>query len=441
MALNMGSDQLNEISDQQVHRLLKADVAEELTPWSTTYGAGRRPRLGDHVAVAGRCGTVEEDASHSLRRPSALAAPFRVRYANGDISEWLELGSMALLPATHSLVWREPVLAHLLWWAPQHRLGRSGPGITLPTLQRRMREAAVGTRARLDGSRAARQEAAVARLAAGVSRVRTLLRQRQEITREAVDGAQAEPDGTRGDSSKLRELLALLEERIPADEKVVVASNFAEALPMLATLLASRGIKSVALGGASSSRASAQSTFRDDPRTRVFLLHAATTSGATGSGAAGLNLTAANHIVLLDELSDVSLEKQAIGRVCRFGQTKPTCVWHLLAEGSIDEPLRRRAECLAADGAAASSTDATVNDEGIREALEEAASRVAAVRAARRAAADVTPRLGNRGNPSPAAASNSKGKRRICSPSTSAAPAKRPAPAGRRRLRSSESLA
>ena len=293
---------------------------------------------------------------------------------------------------------QEPALAHILWW---NRYARRGDApIALHELQQRLHDAAASARARLDGNRAARAQAGASRLDAGLTRLDRLHARQQSVILERMlaqaRGQQAD-DGSSSrhvaESAKQSELLRMLEgglgadgRGIGADEKVVVVSNFAEALPMLSKLLASRGHRSVSLGSSSAQRSAAVSTFRDSPACRVFLLHAATAAGATGSGAAGLNLTSANHVLLLDELLNLELERQVVGRVCRFGQVRPTTVWHLLGAGSVDEPLRVRAEVLAAGatGAAGAAGAAAMRDDDgeiggeggdVRAALAEAARR------------------------------------------------------------------
>ena len=44
------------------------------------------------------------------------------------------------------------------------------------------------------------------------------------------------------------------------------------------------------------------------------------------SGAVGINLTAANHVFLMDPAFNPALEAQAIGRAHRMGQTRPVTV-------------------------------------------------------------------------------------------------------------------
>ncbi|CAB3406878.1 unnamed protein product [Caenorhabditis bovis] len=58
------------------------------------------------------------------------------------------------------------------------------------------------------------------------------------------------------------------------------------------------------------------------------------------TSANGLNLTIANNIIFLDPSHISSVVAQAIGRINRFGQTRPMNVYHMLVESSIDEELR-----------------------------------------------------------------------------------------------------
>ena len=65
--------------------------------------------------------------------------------------------------------------------------------------------------------------------------------------------------------------------------------------------------------------AQAIEAFQKDPPTTVFLL-------SMRSGAVGINLTAANHVFLMEPAFNPALEAQAIGRAHRMGQTRPVVV-------------------------------------------------------------------------------------------------------------------
>lgn len=53
----------------------------------------------------------------------------------------------------------------------------------------------------------------------------------------------------------------------------------------------------------------------------------------------GLNLTVANHVILLSEWFHTTLDKQCIARTYRLGQTKPVHVHRLMSLGTIDERI------------------------------------------------------------------------------------------------------
>ena len=63
--------------------------------------------------------------------------------------------------------------------------------------------------------------------------------------------------------------------------------------------------------------------------TTVFLLSAR-------SGACGINLTQANHVVLYDPMLNRNLEEQAISRAWRLGQARPVQVHRLVVRNSVE---------------------------------------------------------------------------------------------------------
>jgi SNF2 family DNA or RNA helicase len=57
------------------------------------------------------------------------------------------------------------------------------------------------------------------------------------------------------------------------------------------------------------------------------------------AGGLGLNLTAADHVFLLDPWWNPAVEEQAADRVHRLGQDRPVLVYHLIAEDTVEERI------------------------------------------------------------------------------------------------------
>jgi SNF2 family DNA or RNA helicase len=70
--------------------------------------------------------------------------------------------------------------------------------------------------------------------------------------------------------------------------------------------------------------------FQQNPDIPVMLI-------SLKAGGVGLNLTAADYVVLFDPWWNPAAEQQAADRAHRIGQTRPVFVYRLIAEDSVEE--------------------------------------------------------------------------------------------------------
>lgn len=155
----------------------------------------------------------------------------------------------------------------------------------------------------------------------------TILRLRQITCHPALIG-QNSP------SAKLDALLADIETIIDEGKKALVFSQFSSMLHLIAKELKERQIPFVLLEGATKDRESVVQAFQEDQKIPIFLI-------SLKAGGVGLNLTAADYVLLFDPWWNEAAEAQAIGRAHRIGQKKPVIVKRYIAAESIEEKLLR----------------------------------------------------------------------------------------------------
>jgi len=133
-------------------------------------------------------------------------------------------------------------------------------------------------------------------------------------------------------SPKLEEFREIVHElAIEEKRKVVVFSEYERMTHLASQELTKLKIGWVSLHGNIPARKRGEliAQFGKDPNCKVFL--------STDAGGVGLNLQAASAVVIFEPPWNPARLEQRIGRVHRFGQTKPVQVIHLLTENSIEE--------------------------------------------------------------------------------------------------------
>jgi superfamily II DNA or RNA helicase len=180
-----------------------------------------------------------------------------------------------------------------------------------------------------DAVRAAAQKEVADQFAHGgmLAALEALLRLRQAASHSAlVPGQKAET------SSKIERLLEALTEAAADGHKALVFSQWTTLLDLVEPHLRSAGIAFTRLDGSTRDRASVVSLFQGDDGPPVMLV-------SLKAGGTGLNLTAADHVFLLDPWWNPAVEDQAADRAHRIGQERPVMVYRMVAKDTVEERI------------------------------------------------------------------------------------------------------
>jgi len=136
-------------------------------------------------------------------------------------------------------------------------------------------------------------------------------------------------------NAALKEMIRIRETR--PDDKIILVSQFTSFLSMFQPLLVENGFKFVRLDGTMShvDRTEVVDIFqkKSPSSPKVLLL-------SLKAGGVGLNLTAANHLLLLDPAWNPASEWQCFDRIHRIGQDKEVFIYkYITKDESIEENM------------------------------------------------------------------------------------------------------
>lgn len=133
-------------------------------------------------------------------------------------------------------------------------------------------------------------------------------------------------------SSKLEALISILSASKDSGNKTIIFSQWTRFLNVVQARLDQEGYKYCRMDGTMNAtlRDQALRQLENDPSCTIML-------ASLGVCSVGLNLVAANQIILSDTWWAPAIEDQAVDRVHRLGQKKKTTVFRLVMEGSIEE--------------------------------------------------------------------------------------------------------
>lgn len=133
------------------------------------------------------------------------------------------------------------------------------------------------------------------------------------------------------ESSKRKRLSELLLELVAEGRKVLVFSQFVEMLRLIEKDVDSMGWSYAMLHGQTRKRDEQIAKFQGGDA-QLFLI-------SLKAGGVGLNLTAADTVILYDPWWNPAVERQAMDRAHRIGQENPVFVYRMIAEGSVESTI------------------------------------------------------------------------------------------------------
>ena len=142
--------------------------------------------------------------------------------------------------------------------------------------------------------------------------------------------------GWKGGSSKVDALKDILSTLMDSgDNRVIIFSQFTSFLEIIGRMLVKQGYKYLYLDGSTplKERSMLVTKFQSG-LCPIFLV-------SLKAGGLGLNLTAANYVIIADPWWNPAIEKQAEDRAHRMGQERAVTVIRLVAQHTIEEKILR----------------------------------------------------------------------------------------------------
>ena len=136
-------------------------------------------------------------------------------------------------------------------------------------------------------------------------------------------------------AAKVTECMSLLREVDAAGEKTIVFSQWTLLLDLLEVAMHHEHLKKpVRYDGSMSGihRANSADQFRSDKNAKVMLV-------SLRAGNAGLNLTSASRVIIMDPFWNPYIEMQAVDRAYRIGQTREVKVYRILTKETIEDRI------------------------------------------------------------------------------------------------------
>jgi superfamily II DNA or RNA helicase len=134
------------------------------------------------------------------------------------------------------------------------------------------------------------------------------------------------------ESAKRQYLREKVVELCETGHKCIIFTNFLASVAFISADLNAQGIGNLTMTGETMGRQELVNRFQTDPGIKAFIMTLKT-------GGAGLNLTAADYIFIMDPWWNAAAEAQAVDRAHRIGQVNPVFCYKLIARDTIEERI------------------------------------------------------------------------------------------------------
>lgn len=185
---------------------------------------------------------------------------------------------------------------------------------------------------------------------ASVSILAALLRLRQVCNHPNSIDAFSELAGF--DSGKFNLLKDITTEALESGRKILLFSQFRGMLSIIRSWLDEQGTEHLYLDGTTRNRQELIDRFSQDESVRLFLI-------SLKAGGSGLNLMAADTVIIYDPWWNPAVESQAVDRAHRIGQNKTVSVYRLVTEESVEQKI------MALKERKSKIVDALINENGL----------------------------------------------------------------------------
>ncbi len=128
-----------------------------------------------------------------------------------------------------------------------------------------------------------------------------------------------------------------IEEILSSKRKLLVFSQFKGSLSVIKNWLDSIGVKYSYLDGSTKNREEEIRAFQEERERKVFII-------SLKAGGLGINLTAADYVIIFDPWWNPAVEMQAVDRSHRIGQVNKVIIYKLITKDTIEEKILRLQE-------------------------------------------------------------------------------------------------